>query len=246
MSICPSKDLHSVYLDNEMAESYRASYEKHLASCKKCQDELEKYKSLKKLFAKEKEALDSKHFSQKELDDSYSILLTRMSYSKNVNLSKKPYSQKIKTSLGYVIGAVAAVAAFVFVLPGRAKMLKINSSADFTPLARTNISSPITSHVSYDGTLSRSGLSSVFAVESEEDYYQQVSTYTSLASTSQIKPASSSFASYDVFYCEPSGTLSSSQKQEFFNTASLERNKAHSALSKTNLIFRYNSAYNPD
>ena len=33
MSFCPSKDIHSVYLDNELPEVYKAEYEAHIAVC---------------------------------------------------------------------------------------------------------------------------------------------------------------------------------------------------------------------
>jgi hypothetical protein len=44
MSFCPTKDIHSIYLDNEMPEIYKAEYESHVATCKKCQQELNKIK----------------------------------------------------------------------------------------------------------------------------------------------------------------------------------------------------------
>ena len=50
MSFCPSKDIHSVYLDNELPEIYKAEYEEHLKNCPQCQKELEKIRALHKMF----------------------------------------------------------------------------------------------------------------------------------------------------------------------------------------------------
>ena len=41
MSFCPSKDIHSVYLDGELPENYKAEYELHISHCEKCRKELE-------------------------------------------------------------------------------------------------------------------------------------------------------------------------------------------------------------
>lgn len=242
MSICPNKDLHSVYLDNELPESYKAEYEKHVADCPKCQAELKKLKAVRSLFADDKNTIE---FTQKEMDESYARLLSRMSYSKNVNMSKKPVSSKIKNSMGYVIGAIAAVCAFAFILPNRAAMLKVSPSTDFRPIARTGITPAFSSTVSFDGTLTSTDVSSVFAAESQEDYYSQVAAYNSLNAGSYAKPSSSFFTSYDVFYTEPV-KYENSSNQDYFATDSLEKSKVYSELSRTNLLFKYNSAYNPD
>ena len=47
MSFCPSKDIHSVYLDNELPEIYKAEYESHIALCPKCKAELERLRGLR-------------------------------------------------------------------------------------------------------------------------------------------------------------------------------------------------------
>ena len=45
MSFCPSKDIHSVYLDGELPENYKAEYELHISHCEKCRKELEQLKA---------------------------------------------------------------------------------------------------------------------------------------------------------------------------------------------------------
>ena len=50
MSFCPSKDIHSVYLDGELPEVYKAEYESHLKICPTCQKELDKIKALRGIF----------------------------------------------------------------------------------------------------------------------------------------------------------------------------------------------------
>ena len=46
MSFCPSKDIHSVYLDGELPENYKAEYELHVSHCEKCRKELEQLKAV--------------------------------------------------------------------------------------------------------------------------------------------------------------------------------------------------------
>lgn len=238
MSTCPSKDLHSVYLDNELPVSYKAEYESHIAACEKCQAQLKRLKSLRALLEADKSDVK---FSEKELDESYARLLARMSYSKNVQKSKKPVS-KFKSYIGYGIGAVAAVCAFAFVIPVRAALLK-PSSSDFQPVARTSMGN-LASQVSFDDTLRYSDVSSVFRGDSSQSYMSLAAMKTGMGASRSSTP--SSFASYDVFYSEPKTTAVSSEQGYFVSPEEMELVKIFSELVNTNLLFQYNSAYNSD
>ncbi|MBP5520532.1 MAG: zf-HC2 domain-containing protein [Treponema sp.] len=111
MSFCPSKDIHSVYLDGELPESYKAEYELHLQSCESCQKELEKMKALHLALKADAESikLDSKF-----MEDSFQRLQIKMAYSKNVG--RAPEKSPLKV-IGYVASGVAAAAVFALVLP---------------------------------------------------------------------------------------------------------------------------------
>lgn len=47
MSKCPQNDIHSLYIDNELPNSYRIAYEKHIATCEHCKKKHEAYKALR-------------------------------------------------------------------------------------------------------------------------------------------------------------------------------------------------------
>ena len=36
MFTCPTNEIHSLYLDNELPQNYVAEYEAHIVSCEKC------------------------------------------------------------------------------------------------------------------------------------------------------------------------------------------------------------------
>ena len=46
MYTCPNKDIHSLYIDNELAEPYKTQYEKHLVACDSCRKELQKQQQI--------------------------------------------------------------------------------------------------------------------------------------------------------------------------------------------------------
>lgn len=133
MSFCPSKDIHSVYLDNELPEVYKAEYEAHIAVCKKCAKELEILKALRsELKADAKAITPDSHF----MDESFNRLMTKMSYSKNVKKAYPSESKKIKHYL-YPLSAVAAAAVFAFILPfglNSKQTSSVVNQAAYTPL----------------------------------------------------------------------------------------------------------------
>ena len=71
--------IHSIYLDNEMPEIYKAEYENHLNSCEKCKKELEKLKKLHSIYSSD--AADLK-LDQTFMDQSFERLQMKMKNSK--------------------------------------------------------------------------------------------------------------------------------------------------------------------
>lgn len=105
MSICPTDDIHSLYLDKEMPEIYKAEYEAHLAQCETCQKKLKKMQMLHDLFNDDSQQITpNKEF----LDKSFERLQLKMRYSSNIT-SKKKMESAYRTK--YLIPSVAAVAA---------------------------------------------------------------------------------------------------------------------------------------
>lgn len=111
MSFCPSKDIHSVYLDGELPENYKAEYELHISHCEKCRKELEQLKALRAMFKADSDSLNlDEHF----MDESFQRLQIKMAYAKNVG--KVPQKSPFKV-ISYVASGVAAAAVLVLVLP---------------------------------------------------------------------------------------------------------------------------------
>ena len=133
MSFCPSKDIHSVYLDNELPEIYKAEYESHIASCPKCKAELEKIKGLRSLLASDS---DSLNLSSDFLDKSYERLMIKMSYAKNTG--KKSDGKINLRTITYAASGIAAAALLAIVLPVRAASVKSDSLASTAAIASLN------------------------------------------------------------------------------------------------------------
>ena len=123
MSFCPSKDIHSVYLDGELPENYKAEYELHVSHCEECRKELEQLKALRSLF---KADADSLELDQKFMDESFQRLQIKMAYSRNVG--KVPQKSPFKV-ISYVASGVAAAAVLALVLPLGLKSKQASSGA---------------------------------------------------------------------------------------------------------------------
>ena len=138
MSFCPSKDIHSVYLDGELPENYKAEYELHIANCEKCRKELEQLKAIHSLFKADSDSLNlDEHF----MDESFQRLQIKMAYSKNIG--KVPQKSPFKV-ISYVASGVAAAAVLALVLPLGLKSNKASTEA----ATATVVTSPLIQSVS--------------------------------------------------------------------------------------------------
>ena len=133
MSFCPSKDIHSVYLDGELPENYKAEYESHIAHCEKCRKELEELKALHNMFKADADSLNlDDHF----LEESFQRLQVKMAYAKNVG--KVPRKSPFRTAT-YVASGLAAAAVLALVLPlgGRSNKVETVQTLVTSPLIQS-------------------------------------------------------------------------------------------------------------
>lgn len=115
MSFCPTDDIHSLYLDNEMPDIYKKEYEDHIKSCEKCQNKLNKMKKLQSLFNDDSKSLDlDSHF----MDQSFERLQVKMRYSKNTgSVEERSSSSKSKFVLpSFTVAAAAMLVAIILPL----------------------------------------------------------------------------------------------------------------------------------
>ncbi len=165
MSTCPENDIHSIYIDGELPDSYVKEYESHLLNCEKCRKKLESLKSLKQIFSSDCKNIT---ISKDAMEQSFERLKTKLSYSKVTKNSRATIfdfnserAKKTFSALRY--GAVAAVAAAVVavIIPVRIGKLKTDGT-QFTPVARTTIQSPVNSNIQVDRNVESRVLTSLF------------------------------------------------------------------------------------
>ncbi len=138
MSFCPTKDIHSVYLDGELPEIYKVEYEQHIQTCEKCRKELEKLKALHSMFKADSDSLNlDSHF----MDDSFQRLQIKMAYSKNVG--KIPQQSPLRFRVIGAVSGVAAAAVLALIIPfGLQNGKTANNSAVATATSVTTL--PVT------------------------------------------------------------------------------------------------------
>ena len=139
MSTCPDKDIHSLYLDNELPENYAAEYEQHIHSCSKCRETLAKQRRLHELLAEDSKNITLTPF---EMDASYDRLKARLSYKR---VAHKPLvlGKAARAIFKDMCIGAAAAAAVIAILPLRMNGAQRSAAPAFTPIARqTSFSLP--------------------------------------------------------------------------------------------------------
>lgn len=214
MSTCPEKDIHSIYLDNELPAAYVAEYENHVKACPSCQAELNKLKALHQSFA-----ADCKNITltPEAMKASFERLQARLSYSKVTEKNIHPFNIfKNTSSYKTIIGFAAAAAVIAVILPVRISNKASGNETQFQPVARTKLQSPANASVKVDGAINTTTLSSLFNDNSSQSTMSAISSImpTQVSSTqytngnsvygiSMINNTSndmpSSLTSYDVF-----------------------------------------------
>ncbi|MBR6152803.1 MAG: zf-HC2 domain-containing protein [Treponema sp.] len=161
MSTCPEKDIHSIYLDNELPAAYVAEYEAHIAACPECKAKLEKLRMMHKVFSQDSKSME---LSQRDLDDSFNRLQARLSYSRHTK-DERVLTFTPKKAVYALAGAAAALA--VFVLPSQLMKKpeqKMEVAEQVPPMAlATKVSYPSNVPIHMDGEISPESLGNLFA-----------------------------------------------------------------------------------
>lgn len=181
MSTCPEKDIHSIYIDNELPAAYVAEYEAHVKSCPRCQAELARLRAFRQSFSS-----DSKNMmlDQAALDAGFSRLQARLSYSKVTGKNVHPFdSLKNSTTMRYLAGAAVAAAIIAVILPVRTNTSSAHNAAQFQPIARAKLQSPANADVKVDGAINTTTLSSLLGSSSNGNSANSASSYASTVST---------------------------------------------------------------
>ena len=130
MSICPGNDIHSVYLDNELPETYVGTYEAHIKSCPKCAAKLASLRAVSAVFRSDAGGMT---LDKASLDKSWERLQARLSYSKT---TKRVYRFP-EHNFRYALSAAAAAAVFALIIPLRVlRSPSAVKTAAINPIAR--------------------------------------------------------------------------------------------------------------
>jgi len=167
MSTSLEKDLHSVYIDGEMPESFVSQYESIVQEDSNEKSRLEKMQRLHLLL---QEDSNEKTVSEQFIEESFERLQTKMRYAKNISLSSEPKSY-ITPFIKYAssFAAAAAVFAVVFIPIHYNSLSKAKETAvaaisiikgkEIEPIAKKD--------VVIDGNINKEDLPKVLAVKSE-------------------------------------------------------------------------------
>ena len=144
MSTCPTKEIHSLYLDNELPQSHKEQYEAHIASCPQCKAQLEKLSAVHNLFKKDSDAVSP---DKKFMDESYERLMLKMKYSKNTSHVSAP---KISSrTWKIIVPAAAAIAVLALAIPLKLATGKANvKTMSATSSLYSQVPSQVTEQVS--------------------------------------------------------------------------------------------------
>ena len=148
MSFCPSDDIHSIYIDNELPDDYKKQYEAHVNNCPDCQRKLSLLKGVSALLRQDAVSVcPDRHY----IDESFDRLQIKMSYRKN----SFENGRKQKFNFIYFVGAAAAVFVALIVPVRIANIQKNqNNGVYYVNPAMTTVSSGSISQVPVNSVIS--------------------------------------------------------------------------------------------
>jgi hypothetical protein len=153
MSSCPTKDIHSIYLDNELPAVYVKEYEDHISHCPKCAAELKKLRAVHIMLKTDAVSMTpDSHYVQQ----SYVRLISRMSYSKVTQHVYQFHAEWFK----YIIPAAAAAVVLAVILPIRfaREETKTSQTAMAVPLTRRKPVSIAKQNLVINGNITHSSI----------------------------------------------------------------------------------------
>mgnify|MGYP007070347588 CR=1 FL=1 len=169
MSTSLNKDLHSVYIDGEMPETFISQYETLVSSSEQEKAELSKMQNLHSIL---QEDSSQKTISPQFAEESFERLQTKMRYSKNVSFALEQKSF-VTPFAKYAASFAAAAAVFAVVfIPLHYNSLnsaKETAVAAISIIKEKNIEPIAKKEVVIDGTINPNGLALGSAKNTESE-----------------------------------------------------------------------------
>jgi len=181
MYTCPDKDIHSIYLDNELPAAYIKEYEDHISTCSKCREELEKMRKVRNLFQTDAKAIQ---LDSHMMDQSFARLESRLQYSKITEDKHIHIFPAVKWS----IPAAAAAAVLAVIIPLRISKQQVQPAGSVLAISRQKPAPLTQSSVIVNGNIPHTALTSLFSGKKN-------STAAGNAAANAIQPLTAQYAS---------------------------------------------------
>lgn len=169
MSTSLEKDLHSVYIDGEMPESFVAEYEKRVSSNEAAARDLQKIKALHSVL---REDSNEKTVPAELAEKSFGRLQTKMRYARTVSLSsgQNPLLTPLaKYAASFVTAAAVFAVIFIPVHYNSLANAKETAVAAISIMKENNIEPIAKKDVVVDGNIKKEDLPKVLAVTSKKE-----------------------------------------------------------------------------
>jgi len=135
MSTCPNMELHSAFVDGEIANPWYDEIKTHVESCPDCKAHVERIQSIRDVFAADSAALN---LDKNELDASYERLKSRLRYKKVAARTSGAYTDFARKFVPY-----AAAAAFLAAVIMPAANIRSQVKQHFNDIALLPVTSSV-------------------------------------------------------------------------------------------------------
>ncbi len=167
------KDLHSIYIDDEMPENFLPEYKRQVESDSESSSDFERMKKIHDLLNFDAESESSK-ISDEFMERSFERLQSKMRFAQTVELAEPKKSSVSFLKFPLSFAAAAAVFAVIFVpLSNRSAS---NESMAIKAIAHTALKPVADVDVKIDGNIDSEKLPEVFAVMAKADDSKTVQT----------------------------------------------------------------------
>ena len=137
MSTCPELDLISVYLDEELPRQYEQKLEKHIETCAECQAVYKTFKDSSNILQQDARNI---FFSDKQLDESFLRLKTKMNYHAVTQSNNFGFSRILKWAMPVVTATAVLLAVVLPIRAVKQNSVPVYAQQFYSPIKATAIS----------------------------------------------------------------------------------------------------------
>ena len=137
MSTCPELDLISVYLDEELPRQYEQKLEKHIETCAECQAVYKTFKDSSNILQQDARNIV---FSDKQLDESFLRLKTKMNYHAVTQSNNFGFSRILKWAMPVVTATAVLLAVVLPIRAIKQNSVPVYAQQFYSPIKATAIS----------------------------------------------------------------------------------------------------------